>query len=218
MKKILITGATGMIGGLILNHCLKSPEISQVTSFVRRKGKQKHPKLKEVILNDFSDYSNHIEEFLHVDVAYFCLGVYTGAVPDKQFKTITVDYTIAFSKAVKKNSPKVKFCFLSGAGADTEGKSRMSFAKYKGMAENHLMKQDFSQLSIFRPAYIYPVKKREEPNITYRISRALYPILKRVYSSGVITSEELANAIFYAGMNTVSKTTLENQEIKNLIS
>lgn len=218
MKKILITGATGMVGGIILKQCLKSPEISQLTSFVRKKSKQNHPKLKEIVVENFLDYSKHQEEFVDVDVAYFCLGVYTGAVSDDMFKTITVDYTISFSEALKSNSPKAKFCFLSGAGADPKERSKMSFAKYKGMAENHLINQRFTQLNIFRPAYIYPVEKREEPNFSYRIFRRLYPILKNVYSSGVITSEELALAIFYAGMNKVSKTIFENQEIKTIIS
>ena len=215
-KRAIITGATGMVGGIVLKACLNNAAISEVTSISRRSVGFEHPKLKEVIHADFENFAGLEEHFQNQDVAYFCIGVYTGAVKDDLFKKISVDYTLAFSKFLKQHSPKINFCFLSGAGADQSEKSRVSFAKYKGMAENSLQKIDFDALYIFRPAYIYPVKKRKEPNAMYRFSRMLYPLLKNIYSKGVITSEELGNAIFKVGISGAEKSVLENQDIKQI--
>ncbi len=113
-------------------------------------------------------------------------------------------------------SPKATFCFLSGQGADQKEKSRIAFAKYKGMAENYLTKLQFGALYIFRPGYIYPVEKREEPNLSYRIFRKLYPLMKKIYPQGAITSEELSNSMFKAGMVGAFKSILENQDIKEV--
>jgi len=105
---------------------------------------------------------------------------------------------------------------LSGAGADPQEKSRVAFARYKGMAENYLIAKDFKGLNIFRPAYIYPVEKRVEPNLMYRVSRRLYPLLKNVMPGSVITSEELGKAMFKAGIEGANHGILENTEIKKL--
>jgi len=206
-----------MVGGIVLRECLGSAEVGKVTSIVRRTSGIDHPKLKEVILEDFLDYTRKENHFENQDAAYFCLGAYTGAVSDDLFKKITVDFTNAFADALKAGSPNATFCLLSGQGADQKEKSRISFARYKGMSENYLIKKDFGNLNLFRPGYIYPVEKREEPNFSYRIFRKLYPLMKSVFSSGVITSEELGKAIFKAGIEGSNHLVLENMEIKNTL-
>lgn len=205
-----------MIGGIILRECLASNDVAKVTSIARKPGGIEHPKLEEVIHSDFTSYAGLEEHFKNIDAAHFCVGVYTGQVPDDKFKVITVDFAKAFADAVKDNSPKATLCFLSGAGADQKEKSRVSFARYKGMAENYLLAKSFDGLYIFRPGYIYPVEKRKEPNWTYSLMRKLYPLFKTFYSSGMITSEELAKAMFKAGMEGAHRTVLENQEIKKV--
>ena len=214
MKNVIIAGATGMVGGLVLQHCLHSPDIHKVTIIVRRSTGIVNEKLMEVIHNDFTDYVSIEEHFKNQDIAYYCLGVYTGAVPRDEFRTITVDYTKAFADALKKHSPGATFCFLSGQGADQTETSRVIFARDKGIAENFLISQKFGQSYIFRPAYIYPPTPRKEPNMSYRIMRALYPIFKALYPNGVITSDDLARAIFITGLNGGNKTILENRDIK----
>lgn len=217
MKNIILTGATGMIGGLILRKALAHPEISKVTSISRRSTGITDNKLVEVIHEDFSDYSGLETHFKNQDAAYFCLGAYTGQVPDDLFKKITFDFAKVFADALKAESPQATFCLLSGQGADPKEKSRISFARYKGMAENYLIAQDFGALHIFRPGYIYPVEKRKEPNFSYRLMRRLYPLMKLIFAKGVITSEELASSMFKAGMEGTDKIILENQEIKERI-
>lgn len=218
MKKAIITGATGMVGGIVLRKCLESPEIGQVISISRRASGVEHDKLTEVLHADFLDLSSLSAHFEQVDVAYFCLGVYTGQVPNDLFETITVDYTKVFADALKAASPGAHFCFLSGEGADPKEKSRVAFARLKGVAENYLIKQDFGALHIFRPAYIYPVEPRKEPNITYRIARGLYPIVKRLFPASEITSEQLAQAIFQTGLSDgPEEVILSNAAIKGLL-
>lgn len=216
MKKIIIAGASGMVGNVILRECLDSSEVSQLTSLARRASGINHPKLKEITHKDFLDFSTIKEHFTGQDVAHFCIGAYTGAVPDDKFKIITVDMAQSFADAVLEGNSNATFCLLSGAGADPEEKSRVSFARYKGMAENYLIAKGFKGLNIFRPAYIYPVEKRVEPNLMYRVSRSLYPLLKNLMPGSAITSEELGKAMFKAGIEGANHGILENTAIKKL--
>ncbi|MDF1547759.1 MAG: NAD-dependent epimerase/dehydratase family protein [Bacteroidales bacterium] len=217
MKTAIITGASGMIGGLVLQECLNSDYIGKVISITRRPIGIKHDKLKEIIHHDFNNYSSIAAHFENIDIAYFCIGVYTGAVSRDEFRTITVDYTKAFAEMFKNKSPNATFCFLSGAGADQKEKSRMMFAKDKGVAENFLINLQFSQLYIFRPAYIYPVTPRKEPNFSYKLSRKLYPLLKRIMPDGVIPSTTLAKAIFLTGLKGHKSMIIENKAIRRIV-
>jgi uncharacterized protein YbjT (DUF2867 family) len=214
MKNVIIAGATGMVGGLVLQECLHNPDIHKVTIIVRRSTGIANTKLMEVIHNDFTDYASIEEHFKNQDIAYYCIGVYTGTVSRDEFRKITVDYTKAFAEVLKKHSPGATFCFLSGEGADQTETSRVTFAKDKGIAENFLIGQNFGQTYIFRPAYIYPSTPRREPDVSYRIMRALYPIFKTIYPNGVITSDDLARAMFITGLNGGNKTIIENRNIK----
>jgi uncharacterized protein YbjT (DUF2867 family) len=217
MKNVIITGSNGMIGGLILSYCLGRNDVSKVTSIVRRKSGIDHPKLVEIIHSDFLDYSSIPEHFKNQDIAFYCIGVYTGQVPKDEFRKITVDYTEAFAKTLRTNSVKTTFCFLSGAGADPSGKSSMMFARDKGVAENILMSLKFDQTYIFRPAYIYPVTPRKEPNFSYKLFRFLYkPLLSWIYPNGSVTSENLAKAMVKVGFEGAPKVVLENKDIREL--
>ena len=108
MKKVIITGASGMIGQLVLEHCLSSNSITEVVSLVRRPTEYNNPKLKEVVVNDFTDYSEIADDFKNGDVAFFCIGVYTGQVSNAEFKAITVDYAVKFAEMLKQHSPQAK--------------------------------------------------------------------------------------------------------------
>lgn len=216
MKNVLIVGSSGMVGSIVLRECLNSPDIAKVTSIVRRPSGLEHPKLTEVQHDNYLDYSELAAHFANQDIAHFCIGVYTGAVPDAKFKEITVDYVQTYADMLKAQGSNVTFCLLSGQGADQKEKSRVSFARYKGMAENYLIAQEFKALYIFRPGYIYPVEKRTEPNFSYRLMRSMYPLMKLIFSRGVITSEELGKGMFNAGLSGAQKMILENQDIKKV--
>lgn len=212
-QQVLITGATGMVGSLILHHCLADDRVNKVLSLVRKNTPNPHPKLHEIVVSDFANYDAIEVMFQEVSIIYFCIGVYTGAVDRERFRTITVTYPVKLAEAVHRQSPNAHFCLLSGSGADRTEKSSMAFAKDKGVAENLLSALDFNQFYSFRPGYIYPVKERKEPNFSYRLMRYLYPLLKILGPNFSITSEELAKAMFETGFKSLPTEVFENAEI-----
>ena len=194
-KRLVIVGASGMVGGYALRYALEHPAITGVTSIGRRKLNIAHPKLKEVVHPDFSDCSALAEMLAAQDAAVFCLGAYTGAVPNEALHTITVDYTVEFSRVLRLSSPGALFSFLSGSGADPTGRSQMAFARYKGEAEKSLLASGFPHVYIFRPAYIYPVEPRKEPTLGYRLMRWLYPAFRLFFPNQAIRADDLAQAM-----------------------
>ncbi|MEO0340004.1 MAG: hypothetical protein AAF242_12415 [Bacteroidota bacterium] len=211
--KVIIAGSTGMVGNLVLQNCIASDKISDITVLNRRQSDAgTHKKVKEVVLESFTNYTEHSELFHSIDVAFFCIGAYTGQVDDAQFKAITVDYAVEFAKAMERNSPNATFCLLSGAGADRTEKSRFAFARYKGMAENQISELGLKFFS-FRPGYIYPVRPRKEPSAMYSILRKLYPLLKLMGGNSSIKSTELASAMLIVGIQGFDKEVLENRDI-----
>ena len=194
-KRLVIVGATGMVGGYALRYALDHPAVGRVTVIGRRKLGISHPKLKEVLHQDFADCAALADPLSGQDAAVFCLGAYTGSVPDAELRKITVGYTIEFARVLHGSSPEAAFSFLSGNGADQTGRSRMPFARYKGEAENALLAAGFPRVYIFRPAYIYPVKPRLEPNFTYRLLRAIYPAFRMLFPNQVIPADGLARAM-----------------------
>jgi uncharacterized protein YbjT (DUF2867 family) len=216
-KRLVIVGATGMVGGYALRYALDHPAVGQVTSIGRRKLGLSHPKLREVLHPDFADCSALAEVLSGQDAAIFCLGVYTGAVPDAEFRNITVDYATQFARALRASSPGAAFSFLSGMGADQTGRSRVPFARYKGEAEKALLAAGFPRLYIFRPAYIYPVEPRKEPNFSYRLLRAIYPAFRMLFPNQVIRVDDLARAMVDVGVRGKGEreeVVLENREIR----
>ena len=212
---LVIVGASGMVGGYALRYSLDNPAIGVVTVIGRKKLGISHPKVKEVLHQDFTDCSALAQPLTGQDAAIFCLGVYTGAVPAPEFRKITVDYTIEFARILRASSPAAAFSFLSGMGADQTGRSRVPFARYKGEAEKALLAAGFHRLYIFRPAYIYPVEPRKEPNFSYRLLRAIYPVFRRLFPNQVIPADDLARAMVDAavsGKRERESVVLENRK------
>jgi len=209
MKRLVIVGATGMVGGYALCYALEHPDVEHVTSVGRKKLGISHSKLTEVPHPDFADCSALADKLTGEDGAIFCLGTYTGVVTDAELRSITVDYTVEFARVLRASSPDSAFSFLSGSGADPTGKSRMAFARYKGEAEQGLLAAGFPRVYIFRPGYIYPVKPRNEPNFSYRLLRWIYPVFRVMFPSLVIRSDDLARAM----VDVVVERTGERQSI-----
>ena len=184
-----------MVGGYALRYALNHPAIGSVTAIARRQLGISHSKLKEVLHRDFTDCSALAPALSGQDATVFCLGAYTGAVSDMELRKVTVDYTISFARVLRTASPAAAFSFLSGSGADPTGRSRLAFARYKGEAENALLEAGFSSVYIFRPAYIYPVEPRKEPNFGYRLLRSFYPAFRLLLPSQVIPADDLAEAM-----------------------
>jgi uncharacterized protein YbjT (DUF2867 family) len=218
-KRIVIVGATGMVGGYALRYALNHPAVASATVIGRKTLGISHPKLKEVVHRDFADCSALAEPLSGQDAVVFCLGTYTGSVPDAELRKITVDYTIEFARVLYRSSPGAAFSFLSGSGADQTGRSRMAFARYKGEAEKALLGAGFPRVYLFRPAYIYPVKPRLEPNFSYRLLRAIYPAFRMLFPNQVIRADELARAmvdIAVRGKREREGLVFENRDIRAL--
>jgi nucleoside-diphosphate-sugar epimerase len=215
-KKVIITGSTGMVGGILLQSCLNCNVVDEVIALVRKPTQRSNEKYKEVIVDDFLDYHHLAHLFSGVDVVFYCLGVYTGAVPAEEFRKINVDYPYNLAKSIHEKSPNATFCLLSGQGADRTEKSKMQFARDKGAIENALAGLGFKSFYAFRPGYIYPTTKRKEPNSFYTVSRLLYPIIKLLGNNLSITDQQLAATMYEVGMNGYSKEILENKDMRLL--
>jgi uncharacterized protein YbjT (DUF2867 family) len=219
-KNLVIVGASGMVGGYALRYALDHPAVGSVTSIGRKKLDISHPKLKEVLHQNFADCSAIAQTLSGQDAAIFCLGTYTGSVPDAELRTITVDYTVEFARVLRLGSPDAAFSFLSGNGADPTGRSRLAFARYKGEAENGLLAAGFPRVYIFRPAYIYPVEPRKEPNFTYRLLSAIYPVFRVLFPNQVIRADDLARAMVDVAVRRSPERqtlVLENRDIRAMV-
>jgi uncharacterized protein YbjT (DUF2867 family) len=219
-KRLVIVGATGMVGGYALRDALENSAVGSVTSIGRRKLGISHPKLTEALHRDFADCSSLAETLSGQDAAVFCLGAYSGAVSDAEFHTITVDYAVEFARVLRGSSPGAAFSFLSGSGADPTGRSRIPFARYKGEAENALLAAGFPRVYLFRPAYIYPVEPRKEPNFSYRLLRGIYPGFRVLFPNQVIRADELARAMLGAVVSETGQRggpVFENRDIRAMI-
>jgi uncharacterized protein YbjT (DUF2867 family) len=218
---IAIVGATGMVGGYALRYALEHPAVSHVTAIGRRKLGVAHPKLEEVVHRDFADCSALAEPLSGQDAAVYCIGAYTGAVPDAVLRKITVDYTIEFARVLRGSSPDAAFSFLSGGGADPTGQSRIAYARFKGEAEQALLAVGFPCVYIFRPAYIYPVEPRKEPNFGYRLLRGIYPVFRVLFPNQVIRADDLARAmvdVTVRGRGEHGGVVLENRDIRAMVN
>jgi uncharacterized protein YbjT (DUF2867 family) len=218
-KRLLLVGATGMVGGYAVRCALENAAVGSVTAIVRRKLGVSHPKLEEVLHRDFADCSSLSHVLSGQDAAVFCLGAYTGVVSDAELRRITVDYTIEFARVLHGSSPNAVFSFLSGSGADPTGRSRIPFARYKGEAENGLLEAGFPSVYLFRPAYIYPIEPRQEPNFSYRLLRAIYPVFQLLFPNQVIPADDLARAMVDVAVQGTDRgaKVFENRDIRAMV-
>ncbi len=219
-RRLVIIGATGMVGGYALRYALDNPAVENVTSIGRKKLGISHSKLKEVLHQNFAGCSVLADVLSLQDVAVYCLGTYTGSVSDAELRAITADYTIEFARVLRGSSPDTAFSFLSGNGADPTGRSRLAFARYKGQAEKALLVAGFPRVYLFRPAYIYPVEPRKEPNFSYRMLRAVYPVFQVLFPNQVIRADDLARAMLDVVLRQAQEhqgLVFENRDIRAMV-
>jgi uncharacterized protein YbjT (DUF2867 family) len=220
-KRLVLVGATGMVGGYALRCALDHPGVGAVTAIGRRKIGIAHPKLDEVLHRDFADCSALAAPLTGQHAAVFCLGAYTGVVTEAELRTITVDYTVEFARVLHGSSPEAAFSFLSGDGADPTGQSRLPYARAKGEAEKSLLAAEFPHVYIFRPAYIYPVEPRKEPNFSYRLLRWIYPAFRVLFPNQVIRADDLARVMVDAAVHGTPQgegPVFENRDIRAMVA
>ena len=215
--KIIIIGATGMVGQSVLTECLKSPAIEEVLIVGRRSCGIKNPKIKEIIHNNYLDYSAIETELKDYDACFYCLGVSSLGMSKEKYYEITFNYTVAIADVLSRQNHNMSFSFISGAGTDETEKSKVHWARVKGKAENVLRNYPFKSLSLFRPAYI---KALDGVKPSYSLNKyfdwILYPVFKTFFPKIVITSKELGKAMVNSMFQKEKARIIENEEIKNL--
>ena len=220
-KRLVLVGATGMVGSYALRYALDHPDVAAVTAIGRRKLGFDHAKLNEVLHPDFADCSALAGPLAGQDAVVFCLGTYTAVVTEAELRKITVDYTVEFARVLRGGSPDAAFSFLSGSGADLTGQSRMPYARYKGEAEKALLAAGFPHVYIFRPAYIYPVEPRKEPTASYRLLRSIYPVFRVLFPNQVIRADDLARIMVDAALGGTAGRVgpiFENRDIRAMVA
>jgi hypothetical protein len=215
--RVILFGATGMIGQSVLTECLKSPIVEEILIVGRRSCGIKNDKIKEIIHHNFLDYSDIENELKGYDACFYCLGVSSVGMSKEKYYNITYNYTVEVGEILSRQNKNMSFAFISGAGTDETEKSRVHWARVKGKAENVLRKYPFKSLSLFRPAYI---KALDGVKPSYSINKYFdwffYPVLKTFFPKIVITSEELGKAMINSMFQKEKARIIENEEIKNL--
>ena len=199
--KVLLFGATGMIGQGVLRECLLDPEIARVVSIGRSGAGQSHPKLEEIVRDDLFDYGGLEAGLAGADACFFCLGVSSAGRTEQEYRRVTFDLTLAAATALAKLNPRMTFLYVSGEGTDSTEHGRTMWARVKGETENALLRLPFRSAYMLRPAFIQPAhgerSRTRSYRHLYRIAGPIVPVAKRLFPRYFTTTEQLARAMIH---------------------
>ncbi len=216
--KVILFGATGMIGAGTLIECLDDPAVDQVLALVRRPTGRIHKKLTELIHDDFLEYSTIEDRLTGYDACLYCLGISAAGMSEQKYRRITVDFAVAAGQTLVRLNPDMRMCFISGAG--TNIKSRQMWARVKAEAENAVLALPWKSAHMFRPGIIQPLKGVKSGVMSYRIMYALMgwslPLWRKVAPGAVTTTEILGRALIRAGRDGHDKSILGSADINAL--
>lgn len=213
--KAIVTGATGMVGEGVMHQCLQNPDVEEVLVINRKPCGLSHPKLKEIIHNDFFDLSAIKDQLTGYNACFFCLGVTSVGKKAEEYYRFTYTLTMHVAETLAPLNPDMTFCYISGAGTDSNEKGN-GWAAVKGKTENDLMKLPFKQVYAFRPGFIKPIKGLANAHSFYKYVNWLYPIGRAIYPTGFCTLQELAAAMMRVVINPFSKKVIEGKDIIEL--
>ncbi len=217
MKKVIITGATGMVGKGILLECLDHKDINEVLIIVRNPLGLEHPKLKELVQKDFNDYSGVRNQLSGYDGCFFCLGVSAAGLKEEQYKRITYDFTLSLAKTLFELNSQMTFNYVSGEGTDSTEKGRMMWARVKGRTENDLLQLGFKQAFMFRLGIIIPqrgIKSRTKSyQFMYDYFTWLVKVIKAVAPNSVVTTTQIGLAMINSMLYGYDKNILRPEDI-----
>jgi uncharacterized protein YbjT (DUF2867 family) len=218
--KIILFGATGMVGQGVLRECLLASDVEQVLTVGRSATGQQSPKLRELVHKDFTDFSAVEKELSGYDACFFCLGVSSAGMKEADYHRVTYDYALAAARTLAKASPGMTFIYVSGAGTDSSEKGRSMWARVKGKTENALLQLPFKAAYMFRPGFIQPMHgiKSKTPlyRAIYSVMGPLYPVLKAVVPKVVTTTEQVGRAMLKVARQGAPNRIVENQDINTL--
>ena len=212
----IITGATGMVGEGVLFECLLHPDVETVLVINRRSCGVTHPKLSEIIHENFADLSPIENQLKGCNACFFCLGVTSINKKEPEYYALTYTLTMNIAQILAGVNHDMTFCYISGAGTDSTEKGKSMWARVKGKTENDLMKLPFKKVYAFRPGFLQPSKGLKNVHKYYAGFRFLYPVLRSIFPKYVSTLKELGLAMINAATKGYDKPILEVRDIVNL--
>ena len=214
--RVIITGATGMVGEGVLHECLNSNLVKEVVVLGRKSCGVTHPKLKEILHSNFHDLSPIADQLKGFDACYFCAGVSSVGKKEEEFYHLTYVLTMHVAETLAKQNSNMTFCYVSGAGTDSSEKGRLMWARVKGKTENDLMKLPFAQVYNFRPGLIESMPGMKNTIKLYNYFKWVIPIIKLISKNGVVSLSEIGQAMIKAATKGYKKQILEVKDIKEL--
>src|SRR5271168_1218559 len=226
--RVVLFGASGMVGQGVLRECLLDPEVDAVLSIGRSalpeipaiRGLDPKGKLRHLVVNDLCDYSAVESELAGVDACFFCLGVSSAGMSEDQYRRITFDITLAAAGTLARLNPGMTFIYVSGSGTDSTEKGRSMWARVKGETENALLRLPFKAAYMFRPGFIQPLhgitSRTRSYRIFYALLKPLLPLLRAAFPQSIITTEQLGRAMLRVARNGYPKPILEAADISRV--
>src|ERR1700722_8473367 len=197
--RVLLFGATGMVGQGVLRECLLDPNVEQVQTVGRTPTRMQHPKLREIVHPDLFYYSKIEADLSGFDACFFCLGVSSAGMKAEEYERITYGITLAAAETLCRLNPQMKFVYVSGAGTDSTERGRSMWARVKGKTENALLRLPFAAAYMFRPGMIQPLygakSKTQLYRVFYALGKPLLPLLRLAFPNHVLTTEEIGQAM-----------------------
>jgi uncharacterized protein YbjT (DUF2867 family) len=215
--KVLIFGATGMVGRGVLLECLRDPDVKLVVTLGRTATGIHDPKLQEILHRDLLDYSGMEESLTGFDACFFCLGIASAGMTEADYTRVTYGYTMAAAEMLSRLNPGMTFIFISGSGTDSSEKGRTMWARVKGRTENALLKLPF-QAYMFRPGFIEPLDGIQSKTPLYRkfytVLGPVFPLLRRMFPNQVLSTRQLGQAMLNIARSGWAKRVLEARDIR----
>jgi uncharacterized protein YbjT (DUF2867 family) len=216
--KVIIFGATGMVGQSALRECLFDEKVQEILTIGRNRTGQQHKKLNEIELNNLTDLSSIENKITGFDACFFCLGVSSTCMKEEEYTRITYDITLSVAKTLARLNPQITFIYVSGSGTDSSEKGRSMWARVKGKTENALLHLPFKAAYMFRPSVIIPLhgvkSKTKLYQFFYDVMKPLNSLLLKLNS--VITSEQLGKAMIEVARNGYSNPIIESNQLKKI--
>jgi len=213
--KTIITGTTGMVGEGVLHECLNHPDVESVLVINRKSCNVQHPKLKEIVHDDFYDLTKIENQLSSYNACFFCLGTTSIGKSEEKYTKITFNLTEAFADTLIRLNPEMVFCYISGVGTDSTEKGKVMWARVKGRTENYLLKF-FTKAYMFRPGIILPTKGLKNTLTLYKLFSLLIPLVKLLFPKYACTLKEIGIAMINTVTKGYNKDVLEVRDIKIL--
>jgi uncharacterized protein YbjT (DUF2867 family) len=214
--KAIVFGATGMVGEGVLHVALHHPDVDSVLAVGRKSCGVSHPKLLEIIHADFFNYTPIETQLSGYNACYFCLGVSSIGMSEKEYSRITYDLTMEAARKLSRLNPDMTFCYVSGAGTDGSEKGKSMWARVKGKTENDLQKLPFRGVYNFRPGFIKPIRGLKNAFTLARIMGAAYPLWKMLLPKYVCALDDLGRAMINVTLKGYESHVVECKDIAQL--